>query len=919
MDKGLRDLTTSVDQRELLMQQNATSRETIAGLSEQIRACDVRMADAQLQLEVVRTNELQLKDQNLSLQTKLTTLQSKCLLESEVQSQLHEAKAQLDHKTLSLESTKAELDKQAEDLRSVHAENVKLHTQSEALQERIQQLDTQSSSLGPQREESERVHAQEMRDMRAELELQEASFRAQRLAAKDNDIRKIATQRDSLSKTIQSLTEELADTAAKLDECQHAQIYADSNKDREIRELKQLASANESEIELLRNSVKVFEASVEGDKALKEQLVAVSRQCALESRKLQEKTDEHAAALERVHDLDRDLNQAHAHIKTAEISFRSERSEHEAGLEQLRESCRQMVNNEEAKLQKKIDALQQRLAEAHDEIQEKCTAEEKFKSDLEASWEIEHEAYQEQVGRVAQEAVEASTQRDDALRKVVLLRIEMENSTTERLRALQEQLEQSEQRTLAAEMQLQEMSKRPQQHSSDDLSTQHADSRITPGVASDKIEPPRPRKKVDRSAGMLIDPGPIPTPEVLRPESRGQSSGMPMTLGSPDPPFEDLQAVTICGSLADANQDGDDLHQITATGIHTSFAFLSEQNDIPNATSQIVQETQGEIVPSTASSTASTGPRLNSSASVFSVRPMRDIMSGGPLRGRNAGPSSSGERPDVEVQASLSDTFFSYEESQNIIERPYDTAATQYSQPLSDQDKYTFHKEFPQPNSASRRSSVKNPTPSGSRSGILGSAAEVSGSVRYHTPGPRDANKTLPSRINTMSHMASNASSSPDFMKNYGEYNEYGTGSQTYAGHGPAFEKRYTPTASISQTVDPRLIGREAAQSAIAKRKPSNQLVEGYEQERKKRLGQTNASTPVGTHRYPLRASTGRLDSPIDGPEPPGGTQYGSSNSAAHLRMSTLGGGGTARNTRKKKLASCKSHETSSGALTDVT
>ena len=108
---------------------------------------------------------------------------------------------------------------------------------------------------------------------------------------------------------------------------------------------------------------------------------------------------------------------------------------------------------------------------------------------------------------------------------------------------------------------------------------------------------------------------------------------------------------------------------------------------------------------------------------------------------------------------------------------------------------------------------------------------------------------------------------------------------RTYSNGASASMKRQISRTPTTASQDPRLAGRNTAQAP--KRKAETSVVEGYEQERKKRLNAGSSAPASQTPRFSLRSNS--QQSVRDLPSVPS-TSAGSraSNSQSHLR--TYGG-----------------------------
>nr|POE75547.1 hypothetical protein CFP56_53659 [Quercus suber] len=856
IESGLEDLKSlraCVEQHEVDVKQVAHYQVIIATLTEQAKASSIRIADHETELQSARDNDAKLKESNLTLHTRLTCLQDKLILYEDSAEQCRELRSALNYNALTLENSKADLQEKAEHLCKAQSENVSLRVQVKALQEQAQQAEDAISEHARQADQLRQKHAANQQTLRSEFELQETNFITQRLAEKDNEIRRIVTERDGIAMELQEMAELRTEIECKLSEVQQQVIWKKSS---EIEKLSLLTESQRTEMEKLRCLLPDREELIDGNSSARSQCNAEKSYCqqATQTESPEEISTEVMILQQQVENLQYDLAQAHMKSDVADAALRTAREEHKAGLKQLRDSCQQTVIDDGIKVQQQILALQNTLATAQDELQAEVRKDQEFRANVEASWEIELQAHREQIASMRTPTARETVQRIGYTRTTG-------TNTGEWLPELHKQLIESNRQGPAAAIRLEvsECQSQPQCPKSDTKASQRKD--FPSDITGKSVSHPA-RKEVEGSASNNIYSIPFPAPELLlRPLSRAGLTQEQIEL--------DVSCLTTSTSqpvseavleVADAQETMRQLPQAIPSDIPSSSVVDDDIAVVDQA--QVVEETQKSNFPSFASFAAMVDltnvPRSTSSLSELTI-PSTDSVND----------------PDADESQDLRSTV--------------------------DKEDYTFRKQHPQANSASKRSNVSGETSAAMR-GQTPASKEVWTAV--HTPDTRictDGHSTH-SRSQTRNH--GGLSSSPEFMNATPNHRKYSIpGSQKYSGPVSASQNAHQPRTPSHATSDPRLIGRALPFPGVTKRKSTSQIIEGYEQEREKRLAVGKSENMADINRYSFRDRTSSISSTFSKPEPIRSMPKGLRGSKAASQLPAVGGEGSLNHPRVKKMS----------------
>ncbi|KAK5135786.1 hypothetical protein LTR08_004612 [Meristemomyces frigidus] len=722
------------------------------------------------------------------------------------------------------------------------------------------------------------------------------------------------------------------------------QLSTEKSKLQKLQDQKALVQAKEQEVagllttlEKLRNdtvSLQIHNALVTQHSALSTQLSTekISLQKLLdentaEKAKSQGLSDENAASAQKAEDAENARKKA----RSAEEKVRTELAENatafqrmqsqlggakeaadraEARVKYYQQTCESSVNEEKKRGERNLEALQRLLDEKAVELQTQADKDAAFRADIDVAWRDEQANNKRAFDKAKTDVSEAQKQREDAVAEQERLRRELDDLSRKQAEALRHQLEQLEQRLSS-----QKPPSRGSNMSGTRIHVPTLQEGMTPTANNKENEPPKPRKKVDRSGNADVQTLPLPAPEVLRRPGSRASDTVPKEINAHGPVVEESQFQDIF--------PGPPAHLMTAERQPAPFGFFSSSEDMLDSASmrskqppQVVQETQhNDTLPSFAafnnSMASSQVVRPKASSSLSSVPSLQGALSqlGTVYPFTASQKSHSGH--DTHASQFTSNDFTIYEDSQ-LVKNSLGTQNTENRGVLQDsvrltqaeKNKYTFRKTYPDPNTASklvhREEDVYGAKRRRSGSGV--SREEV------QTPTVRGEGRDSASRgmhpPNANQTQASH-SSSPDFIRDAATTRKTHTYHNTPGASGSA--KRRLSRKNSGPSADPRLAKREAP--AAPKRKAEGgHIVEGYEHERKKRLTKTSATAAVETSRYSLRANSNNQPSINDLPSMNSLSQRSGSSSqvggaAPKSRMRTLAGTSSRTRQGHKKMS----------------
>ena len=914
-DEAVKSLHSRLADRERLIENH---RVTVNGLQEQLNVCNVRIANEEAEKAAAHEEASGLKERNAALETKVSALHNKISPAENAHLQLNEAKADLEKTKRAFDSAQTDLQSKAEALAALTITNTGLGDQVNALQSRLQDMQKSKAQSGPEQTEElmRQVREAEQRT-RKEMADHIESFETQLKTKANNEVKRLTSERNRLEKQIKPLQEELASRKHQITQMQNDKSAAADALKQEFEQTKKHSQSLESEIEAMQSSLNDLEASSTANKGDQEKISKLSAQLNAEKTKLKQTTEQNAELLQQVKRLEQAneatelaKEQAQADLadlrkeKDSEIAvLQKERDEAKGaaqraavGLEHYTESCKKSIDDANEKADRKVQALHKQLSEAQADREREKEKGEEFRNLVEEKWVQEQQTFEEELAasnrKVAEAEARVSEADANAERRV---REELQAVMDKQHASLQEELERERKRAETAEEKL-ESQHRPSgkdSKTSSPFKVPNIQDGATPSASVKSTAPSKPRKKANRNDHPAAEVGVIPAPKEIRRDSRrtkstndGDTTKGPVVEESQfaQDAIKQVSSVTLVPATLDREQG--------------SFSSASDDNlfQFLNGSSQplplVVPETQFD---DTFPSFAAVNRSLNSTQGQLPFAPSTAISAS--AKHEFDGIAGNGQ--------SVSNNFTIYEdnhepEQSSQLQYPRDEGHRLAKESWSQEEKakYTYQPTVPQSNSGSKRVHSHDRHQHHTNRNNLGLPPPARREQdRYKTPVPdKVVDGDPPSRVQS----SSNSTSPPAFMK----VKSTNRCQSTYRTPGVSTGSRRLSQPNAGYITDPRLARRN--EQAGTKRKADNGIVEGYEQERKKRL----AVSANRLERNERRDQSQQPQSIKDLPE------MSAIRTPSHTRMQHLAGGTSrptkpTRKTTKSKFSQPNTHASS--------
>ncbi|EMC99646.1 hypothetical protein BAUCODRAFT_344567 [Baudoinia panamericana UAMH 10762] len=766
-----KSLQAGLDRLEQLMQQHATEQGQLSQLREQLADSSARCGTLQTQLE---------KAQSSSRATVAVESGSP-------PKQGDDARELVGKLRAGLQGAQAQLCDQTKDIGQINAVNADLRAEVERLQQRLNQAQKEITDLDAQRKDSENKR-------RKEFQRYAEDRITQTKATLENDLKRLtatASEVPPLQKQVENLSQKASELAMS----------------------EKLLTDQKRECQRLQNELTALSAARKMQSATQAQSEKVAAQLAAAQAKQRETDTEKNALIKQVADLD----QAVAVARSSEQALKAQLDEHqrstrealaelraklhdaeaahsrsETGVAQLKDQCKQEVEAAATKAEKQTLALQQSLDDARLVLKNKDADHQRFEADVEQTWRVERDEHQKALSVAGNELAQVETEKNKALAEVKFLRQQIEQATrTTGVRDVRLSL---------------------QQLPTDKVVTAGARNHvlsiaegITPKASQQEQEPPKPRKKADRTADMIVDSAPVPAAEILRHVSHTAPRGAveirgPVVEESQEPEQSKLGHDTAVHSfssrtslLAGKSSDNDEMLD-SASFVRSQSLSQTTKNDKVQLPSFVAFNNSMD---------SSQRPEFRGTSPTDSVPPAHQ----------------TGAIPVTLQRSSQKDRWQSQDFT--VFEEPQSSqkvVGTQQARQLlrgdvdwtqEETERYTYRKSFPQPNSASKVVHRE-------RSGTHDSAQETS---KVRGEGRGSAGSLTSER---------GSSSSSDFMATVSGARKMTTYDTTSAS-----AKRRSSRPLAMPTADPRLTKR--TDSGSLKRGFEIGIQQGHGQERKKR------------------------------------------------------------------------------------
>ncbi|CAK3997068.1 Hypothetical predicted protein [Lecanosticta acicola] len=861
VDQAVDGLKVDLCQYEKLSAQEASNREMIASLQEKLTTSEARIVDLTAQISESSTNE-------------------------DYRAQLREAKIELQTKSTALESVQVELAGKMKELE-------KLSSDHQTLQQRTHH--TPLPSPNKSRRELEAAKAEARAEMLVHVEQLEGQIRSKSA----NQVKALSSERDKAQNKAEQLQTELNDAERKLQDVkkgdrasqiQERLIAAEALAEKRRKELESLRSelrqadeeariAQESEAALneqieserskaqdLRSRLHTAGEELAGAKNLAQQredaLGSVQQELAQADERARSAEESETSLIAQVghehstaQDLKSRLHAAEEARTEAETSLEKATATFDDKLAKYKAQADASYTEVQHQCARQIQDLQNRLAESQRELQAKQAEDEVLHSNLDRSWKSEQQKHKEEIASLRAKIAEVESNRDSARAA--------EKHLQEELAKASKQLELSRQKqNLPKARERSAVAPDSGGVSADDTLLSRSQSArkvtlkiskgITPSSSVNKFaqQSAEPRRAFDReSLSAMLQTSVLSPPSLIH-----RSPGIAGPLAKP-----------MRGPVVDESQQ---VHQLSSRDMEDSHAArpLNSQQTVP-VRGPIVEESQKSFnsIPKVPVSTTPDDDPFG----MNDVQSYDDFDSQIPFHAAfYSRQALKAGKPATE--ASLERSTDSDSKQHNALQDPRlsrgDFESTQEAQnQLQGMSQFeTYKKPMPAPNSGSKlvRAADDVPASSGGRSDRQ----------NLQTPDPRDSPK----------------SSTSQFLKSLDKpKNRYGYGS-----------------GSAKKTNDSRRASDVPKEKAPVptKRKASGQIIDGYEQERKKRIG-TAGAAPAQSRSQPARITLSSSQETIQkvASQPPGGA-FGPRSGGSTSRVRNLAGT-SPRQTRSSKLS----------------
>jgi myosin heavy subunit len=613
---------------------------------------------------------------------------------------------------------------------------------------------------------------------------------------------------------------------------------------RDIERDKKQIQSQKNQIETLQEKVSNLSAQFNAETSRLKQTTEDNAELQRDTKRLNETKEEIELAKNQAHEILADLrNETESEIRALreELAEAKEKAvQDSAGLERLKQQCKDAIDKANKERDRQIEALQSQLSGSRAELHTEQDEYDSLLNETEQAYKQENQTWEKILAESATKAKQHEAQKlqaeSDHKRKLEDLQTKMDKQRAsmkeenEELRALLEAAEEKLQTCQRPSSIASKTSTRLQVPYTND----GIPSTKTPNTDIISTQPSKPRKIIDRTKSEKREVDPVRAPEEIRPDSRRTNSA--------------TEQSTVKGPVVEESQ------------------FLSNPESMSQPVSQMIAETQLE-------DTLPTFAALHGKAHSTQVLSSFASSTSDPAHAAY-GMERVAERgyPDTRV-------IKAYEQSPQQSDLPQSqhtqASANREQSQTSSQDeneKYNFSMPKPTPNSGSRRvPSVPPPSNLVKRR----ESNQRSGSGRYQTPifdtAADNAGGT---------RMSSSHTSSPAFVQQTQSKRRkmYRTPKQIGGKQGSL----HTDAGRI---VDPRLAGRDQLGT---KRKL---VTEGYEDERKKRLAVSGNGPEKDNRRTHPRHPQSINDLPA----------LDSQSTGSQTRMQTIAGVNTraTRSTRK--------------------
>lgn len=800
-DEGLKTVLSQLADREKLC---SNHDDVVRNLQEQLSATNSRITDEAAQKSTAQQQVSELRNQNTMLQTKISGLQSKIPPVENAQMQLSEAKIELEKTSGALSSTKADLNAKIEELRALTVANTNLEGQLKAVQDQLRDLQNDNGHSTSTRDFESKVKKAEQQ-IREEMAANFGNYETQLKTKANNDLKKLNSEKSRLEKQIKPMQDEIASYRHQISQIQLEKPGTTEALKQELERTKQHNQSQRNKIDTLQCSINNLKTSSRDGKALQEKLSTMTAQVNAEKSKLRDTCERNAGLHQQVKQLEGarveiqlDKEQAAEQLIRLRLESEKEKAALEkdledakddaelckADLDTFKQSFDDAVSDANKEYDRRLQTVQQQLSDKQEELENSKKEHKAFHEGVDQAFKKEQSGWDQKIAEAARRISELEAQRADTQASYEVLLEQLREEMKEQRVSIQEENDELRERLQAAEKKLQAQQLSSGQSKA--IQVPLLKHGITPSASARSGPPTGPRKKINRDRSETTEVGPILAPEELRPDSRKLISANVQAVtedATKGPVVEESQFVSDPFNPQQTQAQRLDRTQVSFS-IFSDNQDFTALDDMSQPGSQMIPETQRE-------------DSLPSFAAL------------------NSGPAIQTE---------------TYEEARGELLQDQSTQASgrqrrKQSRSQDDIDDLISRQPIPRSNSAVKRvpsdHMSANPKPQGSQ--------RRGSTDRYKTP----VLNTETAVNGNSNRIPSGTSSSPPAWMGTKPHRD-----KSYGTPGKLGRKQPADESHPGQIEYPR-----RRQETGTKRKASGQNVEGYEEERKKRLAMNAKAT----------------------------------------------------------------------------
>ncbi|KAI7110454.1 hypothetical protein KC339_g139 [Hortaea werneckii] len=513
LDEAFQRITDHFDLRKELAEHAAGNEERTIVLQERLKDIDMRLRERDLQKAADETSKEQLRDQIHRLQTRIESMQENHLSTATSDRDFIKARDELEAKSRALDAANDKLLSIQQELRTLRETNDDLQEQKRSLLNGVAEAERRVATADAEKRSVEIKYKDDAEKLRTDASNHLQNALSKYKMQSENSLRTLTSQRDEATQKIKHLQGEVETSRASLVQFQQESIERTAEHSRHLRLMEEQAETSQHEIESLRTRVAKQHEQTDDDEAVKHHISQLSEQLDLAKTKQRAALEQQGVLAAKVESIQHDLMQTQCAKEEAEKRALQLSGEKSSQLRQL---------------QNRVEELENDLEDAKTDLQHQR----KIFQDKSASEKLSHEGSVKALQLNVQE-----TQVDNEHYKERLVHAQAELEKVERMHNdrtvaqrnandLDSQATTSE--TLADHQHLRPELIRLKQPFSQDSGLSQSPSvhppigvvitkdGITPRATDKEDQPPRPRKKVDRSTNTITDAGSLPVPELLR-------------------------------------------------------------------------------------------------------------------------------------------------------------------------------------------------------------------------------------------------------------------------------------------------------------------------------------------------------------------------------------------------------------------